>query len=57
MKIYVLYGFGVLLCVSGVGYLAVEYIRFLSEIGKLLCLVLVTGMFVFLGKFLEKIGW
>lgn len=57
MKIYVLYGFGVLLCVSGVGYLAAEYIRFLSEIGKLSCLILTTAMFVFLGKFLEKIGW
>lgn len=57
MKIYVLYGFGVLLCISGVGYLAAEYIRFLSEIGKLSCLALTTAMFVFLGKFLEKIGW
>ncbi len=57
MKVYVLYGFGVLLCVSGVGYLAAEYIRFLSEVGKLFCLVLTTAMFAFLGKFLEKIGW
>jgi hypothetical protein len=57
MRIYVLYGFGVLLCVSGVGYLAAEYIKFLSEIGKLCCLVLVTAMFAFFGKFLETIGW
>lgn len=57
MKVYVLYGFGVLLCVSGVGYLAAEYIRFLSEAGKLCCLILTTAMFAFLGKFLEKIGW
>lgn len=57
MKVYVLYGFGVLLCISGIGYLAAEYVRFLSEIGKLFCLILTTAMFVFLGKFLEKIGW
>lgn len=57
MKVYVLYGFGVLLCVSGVGYLAAEYISFLSQIGKLSCLILTTAMFVFLGKFLEEIGW
>lgn len=57
MKVYALYGFGILLCISGVGYLTAEYIRYLSEIGKLLSLVLTTGMFAFLGKFLEVIGW
>lgn len=57
MKVYVLYGFGVLLCISGVGYLAAEYIRFLSEAGKFFCLILTTAMFAFLGKFLEKVGW
>lgn len=57
MRVYVLYGFGVLLCISGIGYLAAEYIRYLSEAGKLLCLLLTTAMFAFLGKFLEAIGW
>lgn len=57
MRIYVLYGFGILLCVSGVGYLAAEYIKYLSEPGKLACLILATAMFALLGKYFEDRGW
>jgi hypothetical protein len=54
---YVLYGFGILLCLAGVGYLAAEYIRHLSETGQLLSLLLMVGMFAFLGKYFEALGW
>lgn len=54
---YILYGFGILLCLSGVGYLAAEYVRYLSEIGKLVSLLLTVGMFGFLGKYFEGVGW
>lgn len=57
MRNYILYGFGILLCVSGVAYLAAEYVRYLSEWGKLACLALTIGMFAFLGKYFEEIGW
>jgi len=58
MKIeYILFGFGILLCLAGISYLAAEYIRYLSEIGKLLSLLLTTGMFAFLGKYFEELGW
>ena len=54
---YILYGFGMLLCLSGVGYLAAEYVKYLSEIGKLVSLLLTVGMFAFLGKYFEGLGW
>ncbi len=54
---YILYGFGILLCLSGVGYLAAEYVKYLSEIGKLVSLLLTVGMFGFLGKYFEGLGW
>ena len=54
---YILFGFGVLLCLSGVGYLAAEYVKYLSEIGKLVSLLLTVGMFAFLGKYFEGLGW
>jgi len=57
MRIYILYGFGILLCVSGVGYLAAEYIKYLSEVGKLACLGLVTAMFTLFGKYFDEKGW
>ena len=57
MRLYILYGFGILLCLAGIGYLAAEYVRYLSEIGKLLALLLTVGMFSFLGKYFEEIGW
>ncbi|MDP3879462.1 MAG: hypothetical protein Q8Q07_04045 [Dehalococcoidales bacterium] len=55
--VYVLYGFGILFSVAGIGFLAGEYIRFMSEIGKLVSLLLVTAMFAFLNKYFEEIGW
>jgi len=57
MRVYILYGFGTLLCVAGVGFLAAEYIKYLSEFGKLACLALTTAMFAFLGKYFDERGW
>lgn len=57
MKTYLLYGFGIVLCISGVAYLAAEYVKYLSEAGKLACLILTVGMFASLGKYLEELGW
>lgn len=54
---YILFGFGVLLCLSGVGYLAAEYVSYLSDIGKMASLLLMVGMFAFLGKYFEGLGW
>ena len=54
---YVLFGFGILFCLAGVGYLAAEYVKYLSEVGKLVSLLLTVGMFAFLGKFFEGRGW
>ena len=57
MRTYILYGFGILLCIAGVAYLAAEYVKYLSEMGKMACLLLVVGMFGFLGKYFEGKGW
>ena len=54
---YVLIGFGILFCLAGIGYLAAEYVKYLSEIGKLVSLLLTVGMFAFLGKYFEALGW
>jgi len=54
---YVLYGFGILFSVAGIGYLAAEYVKYLSEVGKLVSLLLTVGMFGFLGKYFESLGW
>ena len=54
---YVLFGFGILFCMAGVGYLAVEYVKYLSEVWKLVALLLTVGMFAFLTKYFEGIGW
>jgi len=54
---YILFGFGILLCLAGVGYLAAEYVRYLSEVWKLVSLLLTVGMFAFLGKYFESLGW
>jgi len=54
---YVLFGFGILFCLAGVGYLAAEYVKSLSEVGKLVSLLLTVGMFAFLSKYFENIGW
>ncbi len=54
---YVLYGFGILFCIAGVGYLAAEYVRYLSDIGKIGSLLLTVGLFTCLGKYFEGLGW
>ena len=57
MRTYVLYGAGIVLCIAGIAYLAAEYVKFLSEPGKLVSLILTAGMFGFLGKYFEGKGW
>jgi hypothetical protein len=54
---YILYGFGILFCIAGVGYLAAEYVKYLSEVGKLGSLLLTVGLFAFMGKYFEGLGW
>lgn len=54
--VYILYGFGALLCIAGISYLAAEYVRYLSDWGKLGALLLTVGLFGFLGKYFEKAG-
>ncbi len=54
---YVLFGFGILFSLAGVGYLAAEYVKYLSEVWKLISLLLTVGMFGFLGKYFEGLGW
>ena len=50
-------GFGILLCLVGIGYLAAEYVKYLSKVGRLVSLLLTVGMFAFLGKYFEGVGW
>ena len=57
MRTYILYGFGIVSRIAGMGYLAAEYIKYLSEPGKLLSLLLVIGTLGFLGKYFEEMGW
>jgi len=54
---YVLYGFGILFSVAGIGFLAAEYVKYMSEIGQLVALLLTVGMFGFLGKYFQELGW
>ncbi len=54
---YVLFGFGILFSLAGVGYLAATYVQNLSEGGKLLSLLITVAMFAFLSKYFEDIGW
>ncbi|MBI2860012.1 MAG: hypothetical protein HYX91_00720 [Chloroflexi bacterium] len=54
---YILYGFGILFCLAGLAYLAAQYVRFLSEPGKLVSLLLTVALFAFLGKYFEDLGW
>jgi len=54
---FILFGFGILFCLAGISYLAAEYVKYLSEAGKLVSLLLTVGMFGFLGKYFEGLGW
>jgi len=53
-RAYILYGFGFILCITGVAYLAATYIKYLSDWDRLICLLLCVGMFAFLGKYFES---
>lgn len=55
--VYVLYGFGTLFSLAGIGYLAAEYVKYISEIGRLISLLLTVALFAFLNKYFEDIGW
>ena len=54
---YVFYGFGILFCLAGIGFLAGEYVKYMSEIGKLVSLLLTVGIFAFLTRYFTEIGW
>jgi hypothetical protein len=54
---YVLYGFGIIFCIAGISYLAAEYVTFLSDFGRIAALLLTVGLFGFLGKYFERLGW
>ena len=54
---FILFGFGILFCLAGIGYLAAEYVRYLSDVGKIVSLLLTVGLFTFLGKYFEGLGW
>lgn len=52
----ILYIIGAVSVVAGLGYLTWEYVRYLSEPGKLGCLVLLVGVFGSLAKYFEERG-
>ena len=54
---FILFSFGMIFCLAGIGYLAAEYVKYLSEAGKLVSLLLTIGMFTFLGKYFESLRW
>lgn len=54
LKANILYIIGTISAVVGLGYLAWEYVRYLTEPGKLGCLVLLAGLFGSLGKYFEQ---
>lgn len=57
MRSYILYGFGILLCITGIAYLAIEFVKYLSEPAQLACLILLIAVFALFGKYFEEIGW
>ena len=42
---------------AGIGYLAAEYVKYMSEIGQLVALLLTVGIFGFLAKYFQELGW
>jgi len=56
VKTCILYAFGILMCAAGVIYMVSEYIRYLSDTGKLLILLLMVVMFASFGKYFEERG-
>jgi len=57
IRSYILYGIGIASCIAGVAYLTWEYVQYISQPGKLACLVLLMGIFGFLGRYFEERGW
>lgn len=57
LRVYILYGFGIITSIGGVSLLAAQYIRFISEPVKLVLLLLVVALFFCLGRYFEEIGW
>jgi len=57
IRTYILYAIGIVSCIAGVAYLAIDYVKYLSEPGRLGCLVLAIGIFALFGKYFEEIGW
>ncbi len=56
VQINTLYIVGIVSAVAGAAYLAAEYVEYLSEPGKLSCLILLAGVFGALGKYFEDTG-
>jgi hypothetical protein len=54
LKANILYIIGTVSAITGLGYLAWEYVRYLTEPGKLGCLILLVGIFGSLGKYFEE---
>lgn len=57
LRVYILYGFGIIACIGGVSFLAAQYIQFLSEPVKLVLLLLIVALFFCMGRYFEEIGW
>lgn len=55
-KEFILLGFGILFCLVGTIYLAVEFVPYMSEGGILASLLLTVVMLIFLGKHFEELG-
>ncbi|UCD54057.1 MAG: hypothetical protein JSU76_04015 [Dehalococcoidia bacterium] len=56
IQINIFYIVGIVSAIAGVAYLAAEYVEYLSEPGKLGCLILLAGVFGSLGKYFEDRG-
>lgn len=52
----ILFIVGTVAVIAGLIYLASEYVRYLSELGKLGAIVLLVGIFGALGKYFEQEG-
>jgi len=57
LRVYILYGFGIITSIGGVSFLAAQYIRFIADPTKLVLLLLVVAFFFCLGRYFEEIGW
>ena len=55
-RAYILYIVGIVSAIAGAAYLAAEYVQYLSEPGKLGCLILLAGVFGLSGRYFEDRG-